>query len=42
MIRMDKDLYKHLAAAASQDGRSVNSQILYYIKQALASRTTSP
>lgn len=38
MIRMDKDLYRDIADVAAQEGRSVNQQILYYVKQALEAK----
>ena len=40
-MRIDKDLYKLLAKAAAEDGRSVNQQVVFYIRQALAARKAS-
>lgn len=39
-LRLDEDLLKKLAKAAQDDGRSINQQVTYYIRQALAVRPT--
>lgn len=36
-IRIDEDLLNKLHYMAAYDGRSANSQVLYYIKQAITS-----
>lgn len=38
ILRMEKELYEKLRVIASEDGRSVNQQVLYYIRKALAER----
>ena len=38
MLRMDKTLHRQLAEVAKIEGRSVNQQILYYIRQCLDAR----
>lgn len=36
-IRIEEDLLNKLHYMAAYDGRSANSQVLYYVKQAVAS-----
>lgn len=40
-IRIDREELAKLQKAADQDKRSVNQQVLYYIRQALESRKAS-
>lgn len=40
-LRIDEELLNELTKAAAEDGRSVNQQVLYYIRQALAARKAS-
>lgn len=42
MIRMDKDLYADLANLAAKEGRSVNQQMVYILRQALAKQSDIP
>ncbi|MFF4729316.1 Arc family DNA-binding protein [Streptomyces mirabilis] len=39
-FRIPDDLYDDLKAAAIEDGRSVNSQLLYYVRLAVSSSET--
>ena len=41
-LRIDEDLMEQLKIAAKEEGRSVNKQIEFLIRQYLASRNTSP
>ena len=40
-LRIDEELLKELKKAAEEDGRSVNQQVIIYIRQALAARKAS-
>jgi hypothetical protein len=39
-FRIPDDLYDKLKAAATEDGRSANSQLLYYVRLAVSSSET--
>ncbi len=34
-LRVPVDLYPKIVQAANRDGRTINSQLLYYVRQAL-------
>lgn len=40
-LRIDDDLLKRLSQAAKADGRSVNQQVIYYIRKALDAKETA-
>lgn len=40
-LRMDKDLYERITKAAEAEGRSVNQQMVYIIRQALNARAST-
>lgn len=41
-IRIDRLELEKLRLSAEQDKRSINSQVLYYIQQALSTKETCP
>lgn len=40
-LRINRELYERIAEAAAEEGRSVNQQMVYIIRQALNARAST-